>query len=308
MARAVRFDEYGGREVLHVAEVAVPQPPPGEALVAVRAAGINPGEAGIREGRMHERFPATFPSGEGSDLAGVVEAVGEGVEGLAAGDEVMGWTDRRASHAEYVLVPTGQLIAKPPALSWEVAGSLFVAGVTAWAAVGAVGAAPGDAVAVSAAAGGVGSIAAQLARVRGASVVGIASEPNHEWLRSVGVSPVAYGEGLADRIRAAAPGGLDAFVDTFGPEYVRLAVELGVAPERIDTIIAWGAAAEVGARTEGSAAGSSPEVLAEMAGLVASGQIEVPIAATFPLERVRDAYEQLERRHTRGKIVLLPRG
>jgi len=137
-------------------------------------------------------------------------------------------------------------------------------------------------------------------------VIGIASPANHEWLTSVGVTPVAYGDGLAERIGQAAPGGVDAFIDTFGPEYVHLAVELGVAPERIDTIIAWDAAKEVGAKTEGSSDASTPEVLAEIADLVVTGRIEVPIAATYPLDRVRDAYTELEKRHTRGKIVLVP--
>jgi len=306
MARAVRFDHYGDIDVLSIADVDIPHPQAGEVAVKVRAAGINPGEASIRKGLLHARFPATFPSGEGTDFAGVATEVGDGVDSITVGDEVMGWTEGRASQAEYVVVPGDQLIDKPAALSWEVAGSLFVVGVTAYAAVRAVGAGPGDTVVVSAAAGGVGSVTVQLLRIRGASVVGIASEANHEWLRSVGVEPVAYGDGLADRIRAAAPVGVDAFIDLFGEEYVRLAVELGVDPDRIETIIAWEAAAEVGAKAEGSATASTAGVLTEMAGYVASGQIVVPIAATYPLDQVREAYTQLERRHTRGKIVLIP--
>lgn len=123
-ARAVRFDRYGGREVLHIADVDMPVPGPGEVVVEVRAAGINPGEAAIRTGAMHEMFPATFPSGEGSDLAGVVTAVGDGVTEFSLGDEVLGFSFRRSSHATHVAVPIGQLIHKPPQLSWEVAGSL----------------------------------------------------------------------------------------------------------------------------------------------------------------------------------------
>jgi NADPH:quinone reductase len=306
MPRAVRFDHYGGTEVLYVADVDAGDPAPGEVLVAVRAAGINPGEAAIRMGYMEARFPATFPSGEGSDLAGVVDRVGDGVEAFSVGDEVLGWTDRRASHAEYVSVPAGQLIPKPAGLPWEVAGSLYVAGVTAFAAVRAVGVGAGDRVVVSAAAGGVGSIAVQLAKVRGGDVIGIASEANHPWLSSVGVTPVAYGDGLEDRIRALAPSGVDAFIDTFGPDYVKLAVALGVARDRIDTVIAFEAASEFGVKTEGSSDASSTEVLAEVAGLAASGAITVPIAATYPLEQVQAAYEEVEKRHTRGKIVLIP--
>jgi NADPH:quinone reductase-like Zn-dependent oxidoreductase len=306
MAKAVRFDRYGGIEVLYLADVEIPHPPPGEVLVAVRAAAVNPGEAAIRQGYLDDRWPTAFPCGEGTDLAGVVTEVGEGVTGFAVGDEVLGWSDRRSSHAEYVLVPEDHLAVKPEGLSWPVAGALDVAGTTAYAAVRAVAARPGETVAVSAAAGGVGSIVVQLLAMAGASVIGIASEANHGWLSSVGATPVSYGPGLADRIRAAAPSGVDAFIDTFGEEYVHLAVELGVAPDRIETIIAFEAAAAVGAKAEGSAAAASAEILAELAGLAASGRLEVPIAATYPLDQVREAYVELEQRHTRGKIVLIP--
>lgn len=306
-ARAVRFDHYGGRDVLYVGDVDVPQPPAGEVLVEVRAAGVNPGEAAIRSGAMHEVFPTTFPSGEGSDLAGVVGAVGAGVTGFSAGDEVLGWSERRSSHADHVLVPGGQLIRKPRELSWEVAGSLYVVGCTAYAAVRAVGAGEGDTVAVSAAAGGVGSVVTQLLRTKGATVLGIASPANHDWLAAHGAVPVAYGEGLAERLRAAAPHGtVDAFIDLFGPEYVQLAVDLGVRPERIDTVISFGKAQEVGAKAEGSMTASTTDVLAEMADLVASGRIELPVAGSYPLEGVRDAYAEVEQRHTRGKVVLVP--
>jgi NADPH:quinone reductase len=304
--RVVRFDQYGDRDVLYVADVETPTPPPGEVLIQVKAAAINPGEASIRKGFLHERFPATFPSGLGTDLAGVVSSVGDGVIEFAPGDEVLGWSWRRSSLAEYVTVPVTQLVEKPAGLGWEVAGSLNVAGATAWAAVEAVKPQQGEIAGVSAAAGGVGSIAVQLLRLRGAGVVGIASKANHEWLRAHDVVPVEYGDGLEARIRELAPGGLDAFVDTFGPEYVDLALALGVAAERIDTVISFERAAEVGALTEGSAEGSTTEVMATLAELVATGQLDVPIAATYPLERVQDAFAELEQRHTRGKIVLIP--
>ncbi len=307
MPRAVRFDHYGDVEVLQVLEVARPVPGAGEVLVRVKAAGINPGEAAIREGRMHERFPASFPSGEGSDFAGVVEQPGPGAERFAPGDEVIGHTDRRASQADFVLAQEGDLVPRPPGVPWEVAGTLFVVGSTAYAAVRAVAVKEGDNVAVSGAAGGVGSLAVQLARHAGAAkVIGLASEPNHAWLRDHGVIPVDYGEGAAERLRQASGGRLDAFIDTFGGGYVELALELDVSPERIDTIIDFEAAAKYGVKSEGSAAGSDPHVLAELAGLIDAGELEVPIARTYPLERVQDAYRELERRHTRGKIVLVP--
>src|SRR5689334_2407554 len=182
MPKAVRFEEYGGVDVLDVVDVPRPVPGPGQVLVRVKAAGINPGEAKIREGLMHARWPATFPSGQGSDLAGTVTQAGPGVTGFAAGDEVIGYTNDRASQAEYVLVEAAHLIPRPAGVPWEAAGSLFVAGVTAWAAVRAVALTPGDTVVVSGAAGGVGSISVQLARRAGATVIGLASPANHEWL------------------------------------------------------------------------------------------------------------------------------
>jgi NADPH:quinone reductase-like Zn-dependent oxidoreductase len=164
MPKAVQFDSYGGVDVLEVRDVPRPVPGAGEVLVEVRAAGINPSEAVIRSGALADQFPATFPSGQGSDLAGVVAELGSGADGFAVGDEVIGFSMRRSSHAEYVTVPANQLTAKPSEVSWEVAGSLFVAGATAYAAVRAVRLVAGETVAIAGAAGGVGSIAVQLAR------------------------------------------------------------------------------------------------------------------------------------------------
>ncbi|WP_019073610.1 NADP-dependent oxidoreductase [Streptomyces hokutonensis] len=305
-ARAVRFDRYGDRDVLHVTEVPMPTPAAGEVLVEVRAAGVNPGEAAIRSGVMHERFPATFPSGQGSDLAGIVTALGEGVTDFGIGDEVLGFSWQRSSHATHVVVPVTQLIPKPAALSWEVAGSLYVVGCTAWAAVDAVAPKPGETVAVSAAAGGVGTVTVQLLAVHGAHVLGIASPANAEWLTAHGATPVPYGDGLAGALTAAAPGGIDAFIDLFGPDYVQLAVDLGIPRDRVETIISFQKAQELGTKSAGSEGASTREVLTEMADHVAAGRIEIPVAATYPLDRVRDAYAELEQRHTRGKIVLIP--
>ena len=303
--KAVQFEDYGEIDVLKVADVPVPVPGPGQVLVQVKAAGINPGEAKIREGMLHARWPATFPSGQGSDLAGIVAGTGPGVTGVAVGDEVIGFTDNRASQAEYALVQAQNLTAKPASVPWEVAGSLFVAGATAYAAVRAVSLSDGDTVVVSGAAGGVGSIAVQLARLAGATVIGLASQANHEWLAGHGVIPVAYGDGVADRIGDAADQ-IDAFIDTFGADYVQLALGLGVKPSRVDTIVNFGAVQEYGVKAEGNAAGASASVLAELAALIAAGQLEVPVAATFPLTEVRAAYRRLAEGHIRGKIVLVP--
>jgi NADPH:quinone reductase-like Zn-dependent oxidoreductase len=306
MSRAVRYDEYGDVDVLKVVDVADPTAGPGQLLVRVKAAGINPGEAKIRQGLLHDRWPASFPSGQGSDLAGVVEAAGEGVAEFKAGDEVIGYTDNRGSQAELVVIEAANAAAKPAGVPWEVAGALFVAGATAYAAVHAVGAGRGDTVVVAGAAGGVGSIAVQLARRAGATVIGLASTPNHEWLRGQGVTPVTYGEGVAERIREAAPDGVNAFIDTVGPPYVELALELGVAPERIDTIADFAAVAKHGVKAEGNAARASAQTLAELAALISEGALQIPIAAVYPLDQVREAYADLEGNHTRGKIVLKP--
>jgi NADPH:quinone reductase-like Zn-dependent oxidoreductase len=306
MPKAVRFDEYGGIDVLRVVEVDRPVPGPGQVLVRVRAAGINPGEASIREGLMHARWPATFPSGQGSDLAGVVEELGDGVEEFAVGDEIIGFTHQRASHAELVVTEAADLTHRPGNVPWEAAGALFIVGTTAYAAVRAVSVARGDTLVVSAAAGGVGSIVVQLAVAAGAKVIGLAGEQNHQWLAEHGVIPVVYGDGVADRVRAATDGRVDAFIDTFGGGYVDLAIELGVRPERINTIIDWAAAEKHGAKTDGTATAASAEVLAELAGLISDGRLEIPIARVYPLDQVRDAYRELEGRHTRGKIVLIP--
>ena len=306
MPKAVRFEEYGGIDVLRVVEVDRPVPGQGQVLVRVKAAGINPGEAAIRKGVFAERWPATFPSGQGSDLAGVIEETGEGVRGFAAGDEVIGFTHGRSSQAELVVVDEGDLTRRPAEVSWEAAGGLFVVGTTAYAAVRAVAPAKGDVVVVSGAAGGVGSLAVQLAVRAGATVIGLASEANHGWLKEHGAVPVAYGEGVGDRIKAAAGGRIDAFIDTYGDGYVELALDLGVATDRIDTIIDFAAVEKHGVKGEGNIDAASADVLAELAGWVADGSLEIPIAGTYPLAEVREAYQELEKRHTRGKIVLLP--
>ena len=305
-SRAVKFDQYGGIDVLNVVEVPRPVPGKGQVLVRIKAAGINPGEGSIREGKFAKVWPTTFPSGEGSDLAGTVEEVGEGVKNIKVGDEVIGFTDNRASHAEFVLVETGHLIPRPAKVPWEQAGALFVVGTTAYAAVKAVALKSGDTVVVSGAAGGVGSIIVQLAKNTGAKVIGLSSEANHAWLSGKGITPVAYGEGMADRIRKAAGGRIDAFIDAHGGGYVELAIELGVVPDRINTIIDFEAAKKYGVKTAGSQDGAKAEVLSELAEMIATGRLEIPIAKVYHLADVREAYRELEQHHTHGKIVLVP--
>jgi NADPH:quinone reductase-like Zn-dependent oxidoreductase len=223
MPRALKFSQHGDIDVLEVVEIQRPVPGPGQVLVRMKAAGINPGEASIRKGLLEEVFPTTFPSGEGSDIAGQIEELGPGVEEYAVGDEVIGFTETRSSHADLVLLEVGDLVHRPANVPWEVGGTLYVAGTTAYATVQAVGVDAGDVVVVSGAAGGVGSIAVQLAAKKGAKVIGLASAANHEWLAAHGVIPVAYGDGVAENIKAAAGEKIDAFIDTFGADYIKLA-------------------------------------------------------------------------------------
>jgi NADPH:quinone reductase-like Zn-dependent oxidoreductase len=275
--------------------------------VAVRAAGINISEAKIREGLVRAFFPATFPSGQGSDLAGVVEELGADVTSVAVGDEVIGYTDNRASQAEYVLVEAANLTPKPAEVPWEVAGALFVAGVTGVATVRAVAPTAGEAVVIAGAGGGVGGFAVQLAVPTGARVIALASERHHAWLRERGAIPVAYGDGVRERIiDAAKKAPVAAFIDLVGDGYVELALELGVAKDRIDTIVDFPAAQRYGVKFEGGAAAASAATLAELAKAIAAGDLIVPIQRTYPLDEVRAAFTELEAGHVAGKIVLIP--
>ena len=308
MSKVVQFDSYGGIDVLEVRDVPRPVPAASQVLIEVRAAGINPSEAVIRSGALHHLFPATFPSGQGSDLAGVVAELGPGVSGFAVGDEVIGFSMRRSSHAEYVAVPANQLTPRPAKVPWEVAGSLFVAGVTAYAAVRAVHLVPGDTVVIAGAAGGVGSIAVQLARRVGATVLGIAGPFNDAWLADHGAVPVDYGDNLPARLRAAAQSGhIDALLDFFGGGYVAMAVgDLKLSPDKVDTIADFEAVKRFGVQSKGGTDAATAAVLAELADLIARGELEVPIDGVFALDDVRDAFRQLELRHTHGKLVLRP--
>ncbi|HEY5350268.1 MAG TPA: alcohol dehydrogenase catalytic domain-containing protein, partial [Candidatus Lustribacter sp.] len=216
MPKIVDLSAYGGVDQLKIVDAAKPAPQPNEVVVRVVASGTNPGEISIREGLLKDMFPKDFPFGQGADFAGHVDSVGAGVTEFAPGDEVLGWSERRSAQAHYVAIAASQLIRKPPSLDWFRAGSLFVVATTAVAAVRAVGLKPGDVVGVSGAAGGVGSLAVQLARRTGARVIGIASDESAPFLHSVGVEQVAYGDGLAQRLQAVAPKGLDAFIDLFG--------------------------------------------------------------------------------------------
>ena len=307
MPRAVRYSKYGGVDVLQVVEVDRPVPAPGQFLLKVKATGINPGEAFIREGGLHTAYPAVFPSGQGYDLAGVIEEVGRDAGPWAVGEEVVAFTFTRSAQAEYVLVESGHAVRRPPNLPWEVAGSIYTAGATAYAGVRAAALTAADTVVVSGAAGGVGSIVSQLAKRTGATVIGLASPSNHEWLSGHGIIPVTYGAGVADRIREAAPTPVTKFIDTFGNSYVELALgELGLPKDHIVTLVDPDAGKKYGVKADGWSSAKGTNVLGELVGLLADGSLELPIARTYPLDSVQDAYREVEKRHTRGKIVLIP--
>jgi NADPH2:quinone reductase len=307
--RAVRFDRYGDVDELYVADAEFTGPGPGRVLVEVHAAGINPGESAIRAGAFAQTWPAGFPSGQGSDWAGVVVAVGDGVTGVEPGEDVFGWTDDRASQATHVEVPAEQVLHRPAGLDAATAGALYVAGTAATASVAAVDPQPGETVVVSGAAGGVGQIAAQLLTLRDVEVVGVASPRHHRRLREMAVTPVAYGSSpreTRENLQAALPAAVHAWVDVAGGGYVELARDLGVPADRINTIIDFDAVERFGVHGRGTSDAAGREDLAALGDLAADGALEVPIAGTHPLERVRDAYTELEQGHTAGKIVLLP--
>jgi NADPH:quinone reductase-like Zn-dependent oxidoreductase len=299
MAHEVRFSRFGGPEVLEVVETPMPEPGEGEVLVEVFACGLNPVESAIRRGEHPERWPVEFPSGQGRDLAGVVIAVGPDVAGFARGDEVMGYVDRGAQ-ATHVVVPERQLLPKPPALSWEVAGSLYVAGTTAWTAIEGLQLGPNDTVVVTAAAGGVGCLAAQFARMRGATVVGTSAPMRFDFLRQFGVIPTEYGPALAERVRGLTHGPVTAFLDFLGGQ-AHEAVALGVPASRILTTMDWDAVEEQGAV---KLYAGDIVALGRVAAIVAARRARLPIADVFPLDEVGAAYRALDRREAPGKIVL----
>ena len=303
--RAVRFDDYGDETVLEVREVPDPAPGEGEVVVRVVTAGTNPGEAGIRSGAMSAMFPAAFPEGQGSDLAGVVVAAGAGVTDVAIDQPVIGFSDGRNAQAELVLLPASRVVPKPEALDWDVAATLYVAGTTALALLQTVPVEAGDTVVVAGAAGGVGVFLTQLAVGTGARVLAVAGEANHDWLRAHGAEPVAYGDGLEDRLRAAAADGVTAFFDLFGDGYADLAVALGVPPERVATVADFAAGERLGVKVTGMSALEDPaQGVRTLAAIASSGGFEVPIKARFPLEQVQEAYREVSRRSGLGKVVL----
>ncbi|MFJ8430125.1 NADP-dependent oxidoreductase [Kitasatospora sp. NPDC094019] len=304
--KAIAIHRYGGPEVVEYTDLPDPKVGPDSVLVQVRAAGVNPVDGKVRDGRLDGLFDAHFPLVMGWDAAGVVRAVGGGVTEFAPGDEVYGCvrkdTVEHGTYAELVAAPVRTLARKPASLDWAQAGGLPLAGLTALQSLRAVGAGPGDTVLVHAASGGVGHLAVQIARALGARVIGTADERDHAYLRELGAEPVRYGEGLADRVRALAPEGVDAALDLVGGDAVEVSAGLVADPARIASVADYGVRARGGryvwARPD--AAG-----LAELAALADEGRLTVTVASTFPLAQAASAQALNAEGRTRGKIVLL---
>jgi len=305
-SRAVRLESFGGPEVLSLHEVSAPRAGAGQIRVRVTAAGLNPMDWFMTsDAETAARFGLSLPAGFGTDYAGVVDQVGDGVTGFAVGDRVYGGALSRAV-ADFVVVEAAGTIAvggdahhTPDGIDDRTAATLAIGGCTAAAALAVVNPGPGDTVLIGGAAGGVGVFAVQLARLAGARVIGTASATSSDFLRSLGAEPVAYGDGLADRVRRLAPGGVTAAIDLYGAETAHAARELGVADARITTI-----AAQVEGITSANGANAAPGALEEVARLVAANELWVPIAASFPVEQIRAAVELQAGRHMHGKVVI----
>jgi NADPH:quinone reductase-like Zn-dependent oxidoreductase len=307
MSRAVIYETFGGPEVLELRDVPEPHAGPGEVRVRVASAGLNPMDWDISsKPETAARYGITVPSGFGSDFAGVVDEAGDDTTGFvglfAVGDRVYGRALGRAA-ADFVVVKASYaLFHTPDGISDEVASTLPVAGSTAVGALGVIGLRPGDTVLIGGAAGGVGVFAVQLARLVGATVIGTASEGTFEFLRQLGAVPVAYGPGLADRVRALAPGGVSAAADLFGTETAEAALALGVPPGRISAIAA-GPNPSGGVHPAGAIDGE-PDILRWITDAILAGEVTVPIAASFPIEQIRDAVTLQAGRRVHGKIVV----
>jgi NADPH:quinone reductase-like Zn-dependent oxidoreductase len=304
-SRAVQLDSFGGPEVLEVREVPEPQAGPGQIRVRVAAAGLNPMDwIMTADADTATRFGLSLPAGFGTDYAGTVDQVGAGVAGFAVGDRVFGGALSRAVADLVVVEAAGDSAANeahhtPDGIDDRTAATLTIAGRTAAAAIAVIDPGPDDTVLMGGAAGGVGVFAVQLARLAGARVIGTGSAISAEYLRSLGAEPVAYGDGLVDRVRALAPGGVTAAIDLHGTETVHAARELGVPDSRICAI-----AAQVDGVMPANGANAAAGALEEIARLVATGQLQVPIAASFPIEEIRRAAELQAGRRVKGKVVI----
>jgi NADPH:quinone reductase-like Zn-dependent oxidoreductase len=299
--RALQFRAYGGPEVLEWAQAPDPHAGPGQIRIAVRAASVNPIDWKTISGAMAGGKPMEGTGYLGYDAAGVVDEVGDGVPGVAVGDEVFG----RGQHTQAEYAVLGSWAVKPPSVDWAVAAAAGVAGETGERGLRLLDVNAGDTLFVDGGAGGVGAVAVQMALARGAKVIASASEANHDYLREIGATPVRYGQGVAERVRAAAGGPVDAVFDVAGKTPVEELISL--ASERSQVVsIANYAAGQAGARVTGGGADSHPmQALAQVAELLAQNELVIKVQ-TFPFDRAAEAYRISQSGHVRGKLVLVP--
>ncbi|WP_333767814.1 NADP-dependent oxidoreductase [Streptomyces sp. IBSBF 2435] len=297
--KAARYSRFGGPEVLEIVDLPDPHPGPGQVRIAVRAAGVNPSDWKKREGQMEQDLPQTM----GYEAAGVVDRVGEGVADVALGGRVFGFCVEGAAQAELAVLSYYAPI--PPSLDFAGAAALPAAIETATRALDQLGVRSGSTLLVNGASGSVGSAAVQLAVARGARVTGTASPANHEYLRSLGAEPVAYGQGLVERVRALAPGGVDLALDVAGSGVLPELIELAGGPGHVVTIADFAGAQEHGVTFSRGDTGRAVHALAGIGALVEAGRFSLPVARTFPLAEVAEAHRVSEDGHVRGKLVLL---
>ncbi|MBB5781707.1 NADP-dependent oxidoreductase [Nonomuraea jabiensis] len=297
--KAIVFDRFGGPEVLREADIEVPQPGPGQVRVRVKAAGLNALDGKMRSGMLEAVFPTTFPAVPGGELAGVVDALGEGVTDVQVGDEVLGWSDT-GSYAEYALATI--VAPKPAALGWQHAAALPVAGETAERVLNLLGVAAGETVLMHGAAGAVGTLAVQLATARGARVIGTAGPGNQEYLASLGATATVYGEGLVERVRALAPDGVDAVFDLAGKGALEDSITLRGGTDRIVTIADF-RAQQLGVTFSRGPSEASSDRLAALAQDAATGKVVTTVTA-YPLDQAATAQQVSDAGHVRGKLVL----
>ncbi len=297
--KAARFSRFGGPEVVEIVDLPDPHPGPGQVRIAVRAAGVNASDWKKRRGLMDQELPQTL----GYEAAGIVDELGPGVTGVTAGMRVFGFSDQGAAQAELAVLSAYAPI--PPSLDFAAAAALPAAVETATRALDQLGVAGGTSVLVNGASGSVGSAAVQLAVARGARVIGTASPANHDYLSSLGAEPVAYGDGLADRVRALAPDGVDLALDVAGSGVLPELVELAGGRAHVVTIADFAGAQRWGVRFSRGDAGRALHSLAEIGTLVESGRFRLPAVQTFPLAGIAQAQRVSEDGPVRGKLVLL---
>ena len=298
--KAVQFSRFGGPDVLELVELPDPHPDAGQVRIAVRAAGINPIDWKVRSGAMGGDLPQTT----GREVAGIVDEVGDGVTDAKPGDRVFGFAAGGGGAAQLAL--SSDYAPIPPSLDFADAAALPVAVETAVRTLDLLGVGSGTTVLINGAAGGVGSAAVQIARARGARVIGTASENNHDYLRSLGAEPTTYGEGLEQRVRELAPDGVDAALDAAGAGALPALVELTGSPGRVVTIADFLGAQETGVEFSGGmGTARAVHALSEIGDLIEAGEFTLPVSETFPLEQIAEAHELSQRGHVRGKLVLL---